>query len=121
MAAFDIGAQVVVSEPSHAAPPASPAGATASSVASRELGDHGKPTPRPCDDLRQWTVVVWARTRLIERLVAAQGSIDPRLRAAVAAIDDAVAAIGMGLDALEDALPRQSGRSDGFGVSPPPA
>jgi hypothetical protein len=117
MDAFDIGAPAVVPGASPAAPPAS---APARIVALRELPDHGTPTTRPCDDLRQWTVVVWARTKLIERLIAAEGSVDPRLRAAVAAIEAAVAAIGAGLDALEDAKLRQGGRPIGFGNSPLP-
>ena len=72
------------------------------------LHDRRKPATRPYDDLRQLTVVVWARTKLIERRLAGQGWIDPQLRAGLADIDAAVTAIGARLDALEDALPRRA-------------
>jgi hypothetical protein len=66
------------------------------------------PSVRPYDDLRELTVVVWARTKLIERRLDGRGPVDPNLRASLADIEAAVAAIGVRLDALEDALPRRA-------------
>jgi hypothetical protein len=66
------------------------------------------PIAAPCDDVRQWAVVIWARTKMIERRLAAGESADPRLLAGLAEIEAAVAAIGARLDALEDALPRRA-------------
>jgi hypothetical protein len=54
------------------------------------------------------TVVVWARAQLVERLLVAQGVDDLRLLAGLADIDAAVAALGSGLDALEDSLPSRA-------------
>jgi hypothetical protein len=77
-----------------------------------EVRDRREPIALPCDDLRQWTVVIWARTKLIERELAAGGAVDPRLLAGLADINAAVAAIGARLDALEDARPAaRSGRA----------
>lgn len=72
------------------------------------LRDCREARPLGCDDLRQWTVVIWARTKLLERQLAAHGSDDPRLLAGLADIDAAVAAIGTRLDDLEDALARRA-------------
>lgn len=57
--------------------PASPVGEPVRVIA---LCDRRNPTTLPYDDLRQLAVMVWARTKLVERL----------------------------LDALEDALPRRA-------------
>lgn len=73
-----------------------------------QLCDRRRPTTFPLDELRELTVVVWARTQLIGRQLAARGLDDPRLGAGLADIDAAVAAIGSRLDALEDALPRRA-------------
>jgi hypothetical protein len=97
-------AAIAPSPPAKGAP-AAPVGKPARIVV---LDDRRKPTTHPCDDLRQLAVVVWARTQLVERLLAAQGPADPRLLAGLADIDAAVAAIGARLDALEDALPRRA-------------
>jgi hypothetical protein len=70
--------------------------------------DRREAMPLPCDDLRQWAVVIWARTKLLERLLAAQGSVDPRLLAGLSDVTAAVAAIGVHLDALEDILARRA-------------
>jgi hypothetical protein len=72
------------------------------------LRDRREPKLRPYDDLRQLAVVVWARTKLVERLLAARGPVDPRLLAGLADIEAAVAAIGARLDAVEDALPQRA-------------
>lgn len=72
------------------------------------LHDRRAPRTFPLDDLRQLTVIVWARTQLVGRLLAAQGLDDPRLFAGLADIDAAVSAIGTRLDTLEDALARRA-------------
>jgi hypothetical protein len=95
----------LTSPPPAAGAPVSPASKPAPII---DLRDHRGPTTFPLDDLRQLTVVVWARTQLIGRLLAAQGLDDARLRAGLGDIDDAVAAIGSSLDAFEDALPRRT-------------
>jgi hypothetical protein len=86
-----------------AAPPAPPP--RAGPIVS--LSDR-RPPATPYDDLRQLTVVVWARTKLIERRLGGRDSVDPNLLTSLADIEAAVAAIGDRLDALEDALPRQA-------------
>jgi hypothetical protein len=73
-----------------------------------DLRERRDVTVLPCDDLRQLTVVVWARTKLLERLLAAQGAGDPRLLAGLAEIDEAVAALGARIDALEDGMSRRA-------------
>jgi hypothetical protein len=73
-----------------------------------DLRERREVTVLPCDDLRQLTVVVWARTKLLERLLAAQGASDPRLLAGLAEIDEAVTALGARIDALEDGLTRRA-------------
>jgi hypothetical protein len=70
--------------------------------------DRRAPVASPYDDLRQWAVVIWARTKLIERQLTVGGTVDARLLAGLAEIDAAVAAIGARLDALDDALPRRA-------------
>ena len=72
------------------------------------LHDRRAATTDPYDDLRQLTVVVWARAKLIERRLDGQGPADPLLLAGLADIETAVAAIGVRLDALEDGLPRRA-------------
>jgi hypothetical protein len=72
------------------------------------LADRRKPAMGPYDELRELTVVVWARTKLIEHRLAGQGRVDPRLLAGLDDIDAAVAAISARLDALEDAPPRRA-------------
>jgi hypothetical protein len=72
------------------------------------LHDWRRPTTHPYDELRELTVVVWAQTKLIERRLSGREPIDPRLQAGLADIESAVAAIGVRLDALEDALPRHA-------------
>jgi hypothetical protein len=95
-----------LSEPASARSPGS--GTPARIVDLAAARDRREPISLPYDDLRQWAVVVWARTKLIERLLAAGGPVDDRLLAGLADIDAAVAAIGARLDALEDALPRRA-------------
>jgi hypothetical protein len=72
------------------------------------LHDRRAVTTDPYDDLRQLTVVVWARAKLIERRLDHQGPVDPLLLAGLVDIETAVAAIGVRLDALEDELPRRA-------------
>ncbi len=75
-----------------------------------ETTERGRATaeePR-CDDVRQLAVVVWARTKLLERLLAAEVTTDGRVLAGLAEIDAAIAAICERLDRLEDALPRRA-------------
>ena len=68
-----------------------------------------RPSPAtPYDDLRQLTVVVWARAKLIERRLDRQGPVDPLLRSGLADIETAIAAIGVRIDALEDEPPRRA-------------
>jgi hypothetical protein len=85
--------------------PASPVGEPVRVIA---LQGRRKATVRPYDDLRELAVVVWARTKLIARLLAARGSVDPRLIAGLADIDAAAIAVSARLDTLEDALPRRA-------------
>jgi hypothetical protein len=54
------------------------------------------------DDVRQLAVVVWARTKLIDRLLTAEVAPDPRILAGLAEIEAAVAGISERLDLLED-------------------
>jgi hypothetical protein len=72
------------------------------------LPDRRTPTKHPYDDLRELTVVVWARAKLIERRLDGHSPIDPLLLSGLADIETAVTAIGLRLDALEDALPRRA-------------
>ena len=62
----------------------------------------------PYDDLRQLTVVVWARAKLMERRLDEHGPADPLLLAGLADIETAVTAIGVRIDALEAELPRRA-------------
>ncbi len=61
-----------------------------------------------CDDVRQLAVVVWARTKLLERLLADQVDVDSRVLAGLAEIGAAITAISERLDELEDVLPGQA-------------
>ncbi|MEA2586260.1 MAG: hypothetical protein QOF33_4345 [Thermomicrobiales bacterium] len=61
-----------------------------------------------CDGVRQLAVVVWARTKLLERLLVDQVAVDSRVLAGLAEIGAAITAISERLDALEDSLPRQA-------------
>ena len=72
------------------------------------LLDRRPPATGPYDDLRELTVVVWARAKLIERRLDRQSSVDPHLLAGLADIETAVTKIGVRLDALEDALTRHA-------------
>jgi hypothetical protein len=69
------------------------------------LGASATPT---FDDVRQVAVVVWARTKFIERVLAADVSTDARVLTGLAEIDAAIAAIGERLDRLEDSLLRRA-------------
>jgi hypothetical protein len=73
-----------------------------------EVRDRREPISLPYDDLRQWAVVIWARTKLIEHLLVVGGSVDARVRTGLAGIDAAVAAIGARLDELEDDVSRRA-------------
>lgn len=73
-----------------ALPPSPPAGP----VRLVSLRDGRPPTTRPYDDLREITVAVWARTKLIECHLDGRGPVDPNLRASLADIEAAGAAIG---------------------------
>jgi hypothetical protein len=72
------------------------------------LLDRRPPATRPYDDLRELTVVVWARAKLIGRRLDGQSTLDPQLLAGLADIETAVTEIGVRLDALEDALARHA-------------
>jgi hypothetical protein len=89
-------------------PAATPKPATRSPARIISLHDRRAPATHPLDSLRELTVVVWARAQLVERLLVAQGVDDLRLLAGLADIDAAVAALGSGLDALEDSLPSRA-------------
>ena len=60
---------------------------------------------RVCDGVRQLAVVVWARTKLLERTLADQEPAGSPLLACLARIDAAIAVTCERLDALEDVLP----------------
>ena len=96
------------------APVFGPHGLTRPSVVSRNGAAEpamvgGAPMQAPtCDDVRQLAVVVWARTKFIERLVVAEGTVDARVLAGLAEIDAAITAIGERLDRLEDALAKRA-------------
>jgi hypothetical protein len=61
-----------------------------------------------CDGVRQLAVVVWARTKLLERTLVDHEVADPRLLACLARIDAAIAVMSERLDALEDVLEQQA-------------
>jgi hypothetical protein len=68
-----------------------------------------KPVPvLACDGVRQLAVVVWARTKLLERTLADHEVADARLLACLARIDAAIAVMSDHLDALEDVLEQQA-------------
>jgi hypothetical protein len=68
-----------------------------------------KPVPvLACDGVRQLAVVVWARTKLLERTLADHEGADARLLASLARIDAAIAVMSEQLDALEDVLEKQA-------------
>jgi hypothetical protein len=72
-------------------------------------GASWKPVPvLACDEVRQLAVVVWARTKLLERTLADREDADPRLLACLARIDAAIATMSDPLDVLEDLLERQA-------------
>ena len=57
-----------------------------------------------CDGVRQLAVVVWARTKLLQRTLADYSASDARLVACLARIDAAIAGMSERLDALEETL-----------------
>jgi hypothetical protein len=59
-----------------------------------------------CDGVRQLAVVVWARTKLLQRTLADQAPAGSPLLACLARIDATIAVMTERLDALEDLLPR---------------
>jgi hypothetical protein len=61
-------------------------------------------SPLVCDGVRQLAVVVWARTKLLERILAGQVGVDTSLLSGLAKIDAAIVALSEPLDALEDTL-----------------
>jgi hypothetical protein len=68
-----------------------------------------KPVPvLACDGVRQLAVVVWARTKLLERTLVDHEVADARLLASLARIDAAIAVMSERLDALEDVLEQQA-------------
>lgn len=66
------------------------------------------PAKRPCDDVRQLVVVVWARAKLLERLLTGQVGADSAALTGLAEIGAAVAGITARLDELEDSLAKQA-------------
>jgi hypothetical protein len=66
------------------------------------------PAKQPCDDVRQLVVVVWARTKLLERQLTSQVGGDSPVLTGLTEIGAAIAGITARLDELEDALARQA-------------
>jgi hypothetical protein len=63
---------------------------------------------RPCDDVRQLVVVVWARAKLLERLLTGSAGADSPVFTGLADIGEAIVGITARLDELEDALARRA-------------
>jgi hypothetical protein len=70
------------------------------------VGWRSSPLPA-CDGVRQLAVVVWARTKLLQRTLADQAPAGSPLLACLARIDAAIAVMTERLDALEDLLPKR--------------
>jgi len=73
---------------------------------SASVGWRSSPLP-VSDGVRQLAVVVWARTKLLQRTLADQAPAGSPLLTCLARIDAAIAVMTERLDALEDLLPKR--------------